>query len=42
MTDKFEIEFAGPVENLQLPNPALITYYKNLQNRTLWVRSEDF
>lgn len=40
MADKFEIELAGPAENLQLPNPALITYYKNLQNRTLWLDSE--
>lgn len=28
------------VENLQLPDAALITYYKNLENRILWLDSE--
>lgn len=40
MSDTFEIELSSPVENLQLPNPALITYYKNLQNRTLWLDTD--
>ena len=28
------------VENLQLPNPSLITYYKDLENRTIWIDSQ--
>lgn len=40
MPDTYRIELAGPAENLQLPNPALITYYKNLAKRTLWLDSE--
>ena len=28
------------VENLQLPAPELITFYKNLENRVLWVDDE--
>ena len=27
-------------ENLALPDPALVTYYKNLDNRTLWIDSQ--
>jgi len=28
------------IENLQLPAPELITYYKNLNERTIWIDSE--
>lgn len=27
-------------ENLQLPSPELVTYYKNLENRVLWLDSD--
>ena len=27
-------------ENLQLPDPALLTFYKNLENRILWIDDE--
>ncbi len=40
MPEDFEIELSGPVGNLQLPNPALVTYYKNLKNRILWLDSD--
>lgn len=40
-TSFFTIESAGtPADNLALPDPALVTYYKNLDNRTLWIDSE--
>lgn len=28
------------VENLQLPDPNLLTYYRNLENRTLWLDTD--
>ena len=28
------------VENMQLPNPELLTFYKNYEDRTLWIDSE--
>lgn len=28
------------LENVQLPDPALLTYYKNLDNRVLWIDEE--
>ena len=28
------------VENLQLPDPSLLNYYHNLQQRTLWIDAE--
>ena len=31
---------ASSADNLALPDPALVTYYKNLDNRTLWIDSE--
>lgn len=37
----FTIESAGTsADNLALPDPALVTYYKNLDNRTLWIDDE--
>ena len=35
-----DIAIPESVENLQLPNASLITYYKNLENRILWLDSE--
>lgn len=35
------VESAGcSAQNLSLPDPALVTFYKNLDNRTLWIDSE--
>jgi ATP-dependent protease ClpP protease subunit len=34
------IDIPCNVENLQLPSPELLTYYKNLENRTLWLDSD--
>lgn len=40
-TSFFTIESAASsADNLALPDPALVTYYKNLDNRTLWIDSE--
>lgn len=35
-----DIAIPQSVENLQLPDATLITYYKNLENRILWLDSE--
>jgi hypothetical protein len=34
-----QIQIAMPeaLENIKLPNPELITFYKNLENRVLWI-----
>lgn len=37
---KLAISIPPSVENLQLPAPELVTYYQNLQNRTLWLDTE--
>ena len=29
-----------PIENMQLPNPDLLTYYKDEQDRVLWIEGE--
>lgn len=35
------VESAGcSAQNLSLPDPALVTFYKNLDNRTLWIDAE--
>ena len=40
-TSFFTIESASSsADNLALPDPALVTYYKNLDNRTLWIDSQ--
>lgn len=31
---------APGLENVQLPDPSLLMYYENLQNRTIWIDSE--
>lgn len=38
--NKLSISIPKNVENLQLPNPELVTYYRNLENRVLWLDSE--
>ena len=37
---EINIEIPSNVHNLQLPDPCLITYYKNLNERTLWIDDE--
>lgn len=39
-TAYLDISIPDSVENLQLPNASLITYYKNLEKRILWLDSE--
>ena len=39
-TAYLDIAIPESVENLQLPNASLITYYKNLEKRILWLDSE--
>ena len=34
------IEIPRYIENLNLPDPALLTFYRNLENRILWLDSE--
>jgi hypothetical protein len=38
--DSIMLEIPKDVSNLQLPDPELLTYYKNLEDRVLWVDSE--
>ena len=40
MANEIHISVPKDVENLQLPSPELITYYRNLDNRTLWLDSD--
>ena len=40
-TAYLDIAIPQSVENLQLPNASLITYYKNLEKRILWLDSEE-
>lgn len=35
-----QITIPKSAENLLLPSPELIQYYKNLDNRTIWIDSE--
>ena len=34
------VEVPSSIENLSLPNPALLTFYKNIEKRILWLDSE--
>lgn len=34
------VEIPESVENMQLPNPELLTYYRNLENRVIWIDDE--
>lgn len=36
----FEIEIPANLENLQLPSPELLTFYKNIKERTFWLDYE--
>ena len=38
--NKMLVAIPEPVENLQLPNPDLLTYYKDEQDRILWIEGE--
>ena len=35
-----QVEIPNSIENLNLPDPALLTFYRNLENRVLWLDSE--
>lgn len=37
MDKQFFIEIPSEVDNLRLPDPELLMYYKNLENRRLWI-----
>jgi ATP-dependent Clp protease protease subunit len=38
--NKMLLAIPEPIENLQLPNPDLLTYYKDEQDRVLWIEGE--
>ena len=40
MENEIRIAIPQEVENLQLPSPELITFYRNLENRVLWLDSD--
>lgn len=40
MSNELNITLPKNIENLQLPSPELVTYYRNLENRVLWLDSE--
>jgi len=40
MEEMLHIQIPEQIENQQLPNPALLTFYKNLEHRILWLDSE--
>lgn len=40
MENELRIAIPQDEENLQLPSPELITYYRNLENRVLWLDSD--
>lgn len=35
-----EIEIPKNVENLQLPDPCLISYFRNIEDRKIWLETE--
>ena len=37
MDELMQIAIPQSIENLQLPNPELVTYYRNLENRVIWI-----
>ena len=39
-TTYLDISIPQNVENMQLPNPELLTFYKNFEDRTLWIDYE--
>ena len=40
MNEMFTLEIPKDVENLQLPNPTLLDYYKDTEQRTFWLEGE--
>lgn len=40
MAEQINVVIPRELENLQLPNPDLLNYYKNLGNRIIWIDSE--
>lgn len=40
MEEMLHIQIPEQIENQLLPNPALLTFYKNLEHRILWLDSE--
>ena len=40
MENEIRIAIPQEVQNLQLPSPELITFYRNLENRVLWLDSD--
>lgn len=39
MNDLMKIMIPNDLENMQLPSPELLTYYKNLEHRVIWLDS---
>lgn len=40
MNDMISLEIPKELENLQLPNPTLLDYYKDAESRTFWLEGE--
>ena len=38
--EEINVSIPKSIENMQLPNPELLTYYRNLENRVLWLDSD--
>lgn len=38
--DSIVLNLPKDISNLQLPDPELLTYYKNIEDRVLWVDDE--
>ena len=37
MEELLKLAIPEPLENLQLPNPELLTFYRNLEDRVIWI-----
>ena len=37
MGELLELMLPNSLENLQLPSPELLTYYRNLEDRVIWI-----
>lgn len=40
MEQMFQVQIPKEIENMALPDPSLLTFYKNLEKRILWLDSE--
>ena len=40
MEQMFQVQIPKEIENMSLPDPSLLTFYKNLEKRILWLDSE--